>query len=419
MRIPGSIKRLIRNERGNVLVIGAAMMPFMIGSAALALDTIQMSLWKRQLQRAADSAALAGAYAMVQGKDLPAAVARDLQLNNDVTLFGPVSVENAPLGGRFAGDPRAVRVVLRSQRAMPFMAFFDQTPATIQTEATAASVYQGEHCMVSLEETAVTGITFTGNTNLTLGCGIATNSKAAHAVTAEGSARIVATPVSAVGGVPASGGYVSPTTLLPYSLKQPDPYASLPRQPSPPPACRPAIDVQPNRTETIQNDGCFKGMNVQGTLNLAPGVYYIDGSGGGDFDLGATGRVNGTGVTIILTSSTPTSPSSFATVSIHGNAVVNLSSPESGPYKGVLFYQDPRSPYDETVINGNASSVLEGGFYFPSHQLRFNGNAGLQTKCIQMVALRLLFSGNSKVENDCSENGGGHGFDTTFVRLVA
>ena len=419
MRIRGSIRRLIRDEGGNVLALGAAMMPFMIGTAALALDTIQMSLWKRQLQRAADSAALAGAYAMVQGKDHPAAVARDLQLNNDVALHGPARVENAPESGSYAGNPLAVRVVLTSQRIMPFMAFFDQTPATIAAEATAARVYQGQHCMVSLEETAVTGITFTGNTNLTLGCGIATNSKAASSIIADGSARIVATPVSGVGGVPASGAYVPPTKLLPYSLKQPDPYAGLPRQPSPPFICQAGLDLQPNRILSVETEGCFKGMKIQGTLNLAPGTYYIDGSGGSGLELGATARVNGTGVTIVLTSSTPTVPSSFATLSMHANAIVNLSSPTSGQYKGILFYQDPRTPYAETVVNGNSASVLEGGFYFPTHQLRFNGNTGLQTKCMQMVALRLVFSGNSNVQNDCPTSGGGRAFDSSFVRLVA
>ena len=412
------VRRLWKSERGNVLALGAAAMPLLIGSAALGIDTIQLGLWKRQLQRSADSAALASAFAMAQGKDVEAAARRDLALNDDVALSEAARIENAPEAGPFAGDLRAVRVVLQARRTMPFISFFDNSPATIAVEATAASVFQGEHCMISLEKTAVTGITFTGSTDLKLGCGVATNSKAAAAVVAEGSARVVATPVSAVGGVPASSRYVQPTRLFPYSLKQPDPYASLPRAPSPPTGCKPLVDVQPNRSEEIK-EGCYKGMSIQGTLSLAPGTYYIDGSGGKGFELGATARVNGSGVTIVLTSSTPTAASSFATASIHGNAVVSLSSPASGPYKGVLFFQDPRSPYEETVINGNAASTLEGGFYFPTHQLRFNGNAGLQTRCIQMVARRLLFSGSSSVENECPSTGGASAFDGRFVRLVA
>ena len=61
------LKKLRRNERGNVLILAGFAMPLIIGSAGLAVDTIQWAMWKRQLQRAADSAALAGVYATVQG----------------------------------------------------------------------------------------------------------------------------------------------------------------------------------------------------------------------------------------------------------------------------------------------------------------------------------------------------------------
>ena len=58
----GSMKRLWKDRRGNALAIAAAALPLLIGCAGLAADTIQWTLWKRELQRAADSAALAGVY---------------------------------------------------------------------------------------------------------------------------------------------------------------------------------------------------------------------------------------------------------------------------------------------------------------------------------------------------------------------
>jgi hypothetical protein len=36
-----------------------------------------------------------------------------------------------------------------------------------------------------------------------------------------------------------------------------------------------------------------------------------------------------------------------------------------------------------------------------------------------MVSRRLVFSGNSSVQNECPTNGGGRAFDANFVRLVA
>ena len=57
-----SFKKLWHDKRGNALVIAGAALPLVVGSAGLASDTIQWTLWKRQLQRAADSAAIAGVY---------------------------------------------------------------------------------------------------------------------------------------------------------------------------------------------------------------------------------------------------------------------------------------------------------------------------------------------------------------------
>ena len=58
-------KKLWRDKRGNALVMAGAALPLVLGSAGLASDTIEWALWKRQLQRAADSAATAGVYAIV------------------------------------------------------------------------------------------------------------------------------------------------------------------------------------------------------------------------------------------------------------------------------------------------------------------------------------------------------------------
>src|ERR1044072_5269401 len=58
----GSMKRLFKDRRGNALAIAGAALPLIVGAAGLATDTIEWTLWKRQLQRAADSAAIAGVY---------------------------------------------------------------------------------------------------------------------------------------------------------------------------------------------------------------------------------------------------------------------------------------------------------------------------------------------------------------------
>ena len=76
------LKRLWRDPRGNALLIAGAALPLVVGSAGLASDTIQWALWKRQLQRAADSAALAGVYAKFNAETVSSSVDTDLARNN-------------------------------------------------------------------------------------------------------------------------------------------------------------------------------------------------------------------------------------------------------------------------------------------------------------------------------------------------
>ena len=415
------LRRISKDKRGNVLAIGAASLPLLIGSAAIAVDSISLTLARRELQRAADSGALAGAHALVQEKAHDSSVDHDLTLNNRFSLSQKV-VENPPTKGSYSGSTQAVRVVLASDRPAPFMSFFSSGNRTVQVEATAAIVYTGKFCMISLEEGTTAGISFGGNTTLDLGCGVSTNSKAAIAISAGGSSTIIASPVAGMGGIPQSSSYAAGTRLMPYSPKQPDPYENLPI-PQVPSDCESSpLSVQPNSTVTvIPNETgvyCYKGgMDVKGTLNLAPGTYYLDG---GSFNANSNANITGTGVTIILTSSTAaTNPSSVASVDINGGATLNLSAPKDGTYGGVLMYQDPRAALGNTAkINGNSASSFEGGFYFPKAYMTFNGTTGMKTECLQLVARRLAFTGNSKVKNVCPEDSKSKAFDATFVRLV-
>src|SRR6476646_3597598 len=79
-------RKLWRDKRGNALLLAGAALPILVGAAGLANDTIQWTLWKRQLQRAADSAAIAGVYdrAAASGSTstVSATVSHDLTLNN-------------------------------------------------------------------------------------------------------------------------------------------------------------------------------------------------------------------------------------------------------------------------------------------------------------------------------------------------
>jgi Flp pilus assembly protein TadG len=408
------LHRLARCKRGNSLVIIAAAAPLLIGASAVGVDTIQLTLAKRQLQRSADSAAMAGAYNVAQGRGAASGVERDLALNNGMTLANVPVVENAPTVGSHAGDARAVRVVLTATRSVPFITFFTGEPMTVQVEATAAAVPNGRFCVISLESTAVTGITFGGSADIDLGCGVATNSSASSAVQVNGNPTVRATPISAVGGLPPASRFTGDTQILPYSPVQPDPFAQI-SDPVLPATCQNRVSIGPNDTATL-SPGCYRGMDLKGNVTLNPGVYYIDGD---SLSFGSQANVSGNGVAFVLTSRNAVSnPSSIADIDMNGGATLNLTAPTTGEYAGLLFYQDRRAPFQDSHINGNSSSRLDGSFYFPGQQLTFNGNTGMLVQCLRLVARRVAFSGNSNLVNTCPANSPQRGYEGVTIRLV-
>ena len=429
------LAELRADKSGNAMAICAAALPLMIGGVGLAVDTVQISLAKRELQRAADSAALAGAYAANRHGSAnaatrlafaQAAATRDLAVNNDESLSAAAVIQNSPATGAFAADIRAVRVQLSTSQTMSFLSLFDASPQAITVEATATSIRDGNFCMLSLEDGNAPGVTVGGNADIDLDCGIATNSTSTTAITADGSATIVASPIMAVGSVPPSSNYSSCTQLISNAPSQIDPFANVP---TPNPTnCRaePTQDdytISPTTTGYNATDRsiCFNGLNIKGTVNFnftEPTVVYING---GDLEFGAQAQVTGTNVTFVLTSTNATSdPTSVAGLKMNGGAEISITAPSTGPYARIAMYQDHRAAIGNTIrFNGGSGSVFNGAVYFPQAYFEYNGGADMRAQCLQLVARRLDFRGNGKITNNCTPGGPIDNFDATFIRLVA
>ena len=421
-----SINRLMKDKRGNVLIITGACLPLLVGSAGLATDTIQWVTWKRQLQRAADSAAFAGVYARMQDADISTAVDNDVVHNNktDISLLGTPEISYPADTSTYTF---AVKVKLQIQQKLSFSSLFLESAPVISAEGTAAVVPTGEYCVVSLESTSATGITATGSTSVDLGCGMITNSTSLDAAVSKGSSYVNASPIAAVGGIDTSGNWADGTDFLPFTIAQQDPFAKI--DANPPSSCAGGkLSVNPSSTKKVAHDSdpsknCYTGMDLKGDVEFAPGTYYISG---GDFNVNSGAKVIAKdGVTFILTNVSSSETATIGTVTINGGAEVQIEAPNSGDYAGIAFYQDRRAADDSSSsasspnkINGNSNSFYEGAFYFPKQQMTFNGTAGMKTACVQMVARRVYFSGNADISNTCDDDGGAHSFEGQHVRLV-
>lgn len=405
-----AFKKLWNSERGNALIIFGASLPMIMGAAGLASDTIQWTLWKRQLQRAADSAAFAGVYALNQNNsDMTAAQAVNLDLakNNTtkISLLGGYPQLAYPTG---TGYTDAVQVTLAIQKKLGFSSLFMSTPPTITTSATAALVEGDSYCVVALAPTG-SALIIGGSANVDMGCGAISNSTdPIESVGINGNAHhFAADPVAGVGGI--EGTVNGSPNLEPYALKMEDPYANLSTSVPSGTSC---TNFNSHVTTsggngngngnngggaTYLTPGCYSNFNPgNGTYNLQPGTYYLNNT---DLSLSGQTRLVGEGVTIILTGS---SPGSFT---MSGESSVDLTAPTTGTYANMLLIQSPNATAgNNNVINGDNASALDGAVYFPNGDLSFTGSNTQAFQCAMVVGYTVEFTGSTEVQNDLDPN---------------
>ncbi len=442
-------REIWEDKRGNALIIAAAALPLLLGSAGLATDTIQWALWKRQLQRAADSAAIAGVYDRYQHEGLTttteAAVNKDLGINNHtkIALVTGYPKITYPADDAAKKLTKQVKVELAVQRPLSFSSMFMTNPPLIRTSATAATVPGGDkYCVVSLEKGNKTGIQGSGNATVKTDCAWITNSISTNAAAGQGDAELWATAIAAAGGIQQSANW-HVGRYDPYVPALEDPYAKV----NPDPTDRadkcgtsslPAIEI-PNgggktKPTTMTFDaGCYSSITVASgeTITLNPGVYYI--SGGNVLIHGALIAKNG--VTIVLTNRDTSPTATIGSFDMQAGSTLDIEAPTTGNYAGIAIYQDRRAT-DKTVgggnitssspnkINGNSSQKVIGALYFPNQQLTYNGGGTAAAQCTQFVVRRIVFTGNNKTDvnqftSECADKGIKKVEASARVRLVA
>jgi Flp pilus assembly protein TadG len=438
----GFFKRLMKDCRGNMLVIAGASLPLLGGAAGLAIDTIEWSLWKRQLQRAADSGAISGVYdrnTAGNTSGTEAAVLHDLTLNHHTGI----AWVNAPAVTfpADAGDMRnQVQVVLTIRKQLPFSSMFMTSAPIIRATARAASVPgSDEYCVVSLENRASkSGIIIGGSSSIDMDCGMISNSPAVNSAMANGNASTVkASVIAAVGGVQSSSRWTVPK-YDPYVDPIVDPYLNVNPTAADVSSC---ASNPPALTESTANassltGGCFSSLSVGSnrSLTLGSGTYYITGknaSTAGNVTLQGTLTCNG--CTIVLTNKDISNPTAkIGTFDMNAQSLLNINPPTStsNKYRGIAVYQDrratePNGNASPNKFNGGGAQVVEGALYFPSQEISYSGNGTATAKCTRFVAKRVVFTGNNSTSNKFANgaNCGHVGLDPLGggrrVRLVA
>ncbi len=427
--MPGCRRRLAAwadDRSGTVTVTIALALSALVGFAALGTEVAGWYVTKRTMQGAADSAAYSAAMAKATGASAAAYVSEAngvaanysyVNGNNGVT----VTVNSPPTSGNHTTDTGAVEVIITRSKPLVLANLFLGASPTLQARAVAAPGASG--CVLALDQSAVTDVTDNGNTVLNLNdCNIYVNSPATNALRLVGGATINANAAYVHGNYTTSGQASLNTTAGTYTSAPvaQDPYADV-QIPSYS-GCNSnnySLTGGKSQTFTPGSSGVWVfcgGFDVKGnsSVTLQPGIYIIDG---GSFSIAGGSSVSGSGVTIILTSS---SGSGYTTASIAGGALVDVTAPNSGSLAGLAFFQDRNAPTSGSdSFTGGATQNVTGAIYFPNQNMTFAGGTTTGAKCTQLVALTLTFNGNATFNfgDDCAGTGV-RGIGTALVRLV-
>ena len=410
-------RRLWKDKRGNALLIATAFLPVLVGSAGLATDTIQWALWKRELQRAADSAAIAGVYDRVQNDgnsgQTNAAVTKDLGFNQQTGMALVAGYPQVTFPGDDANGTNQVRVVLAVKKRLAFSGMFMNAAPQIEAAATAAAVTSAmEICMLGLEKRASkSGIIIAGNAGVSSDCSLFSNSESTNqSIDKNGNPSVTAPSMGAAGAIQKSSSW-NVGEYRPYSPQIEDPFKDITPSPQEMKCAKKqqgnklvdqVLDETTDLSTAVDASGnkanCFSSLSVGSgkTLTLPSGTYYINGG-----DAFIQGALSCTACTIVLTNSDPTS-TAIGNFKVNASATVNMTAPTTGTYAGIAIFQDRRAKDSNSAnnqINGNSSSVINGSIYFPNQELIYNGTGNTAAVCTMFIAKRLIFSGDSGTTN--------------------
>lgn len=394
---------MLHDERGSVAIHIAIMMVVIIGMAALGIEIGFVLLKHREMQSAADGAAISGATALNAG--VPAdfrtealAVAAAGGFVNGVD-GATVTINSPPVSGSQAGNSNAVEVIVSQPQTLSLISLFRSGLFDVGARAV-ATIGGSSSCVLQLDGSASRAVEINNGAHVTLDqCNMAINSGASVALDMRGGAHLSAPTVSVVGGASVSNGaHVDPKDALKTGQSAvPDPYANV---------AIPSYYGCGNgdgRTYNYGNwtlmPGVFcNGVSFQNAANVTmmPGVYIIDR---GTFLVGGGTKLTGDGVTIVLTSSTG---SNYATIDIGNGAHVSLAAPTTGPTAGLVFFGDRRAPAgNDNVFQGGVAANLVGAIYFPSQHVTWNNGSGNTSQCTELIAGTIDFEGGAKFQNNC------------------
>jgi Flp pilus assembly protein TadG len=449
------------DHRGTVAALTAIGMVVLFGFGGLAVDIGAWLNATRAIQAAADQAAYSAATAA--GQNFCPNDTATLQARAIAASRGFVDGQASTTLSVTCPSADTFKVTISRVQPMWFSRLFLNTGPTATRSANARTAgKKTDLCILALDGTNISEgriggdsnvFAAQGSANVNVNCGIAVDSSSAYSLQAgSNSASITATEIYMVGDAqPQSNGYtpnltvtgcstcdpvIPPNQILKYQRAVSDPYANrtVPAHSCPSGAAAVTVSgstLSPsigNGSPTSSTVGVFCGGLVipsGSTVTVNCGTYVIAGGGNSGLAIAQNASVTqssgcSAGVTFILTNSNP-GANDYASVNYSGNnsGQLVLTAPSTGPYGGLVFFQDRNAPAPTSAeitnstscgggskqnkFAGQARIALTGALYFPSQSLCYAGgsNTDNTNRCTQIIAYNIIFTGNPYIKSQC------------------
>ncbi|RIK43475.1 MAG: hypothetical protein DCC58_09530, partial [Chloroflexi bacterium] len=302
---------------GQALIIFALFSLVLVGSMALSVDAGYIMAERRQVQSAADAAALAGAKAVMDNKSSSEILgaAQEYGAFNASVPASNVTVSRPPSSGSHAGDNKYVQVTVTKDVQRFFLGAIYTGSWSVSATSVAGVETEGLNATILALNSSAGGLNTSGSTYLeAIGGSIHSN----YEIRTSGSTVLKASEkVSANDGIKTSGSttITSGAGTVPNGPEIPDPLLTLLSPPSLPSAPgNPVATVSPTSYRFTGGAGISIGGGNTGQIVMnAGGTYnFVGGSG------------------ISIGGSTPTFTMQSGSYSFTGGAGININGTAPG-----------------------------------------------------------------------------------------
>ena len=369
--------RKLKNESGQAMVLTLLSMTALLGFVGFATDVGVLLREKRNMQTAADSAAIAAAQELNYG-DMTAA-ANGAAAQNGVTIGtngGTVTVNSPPKSGAYAGLNGYAEAIVSQNQSTTFMNVFNFASMNVAARAVATNSGSASCCVCVLSQSAPDAMDLQGSFDVTApACGVMVDSNATDALQfTGGGGSLTAGSVGVVGG---DGGQTGDSTPAPVTniAQFSDPLGTVVApNPSTMTCTTPVGGIL---TGTI-SAGCYSapagGAITLDNATLNSGTYVFTGN---VVLQGNVETVQGGGTTLDIA----TGALSESTAGTY----LDLVAPTSGPYNGIAIMEPAPNTNLMLFDFGYSSGLIDGIIYAPDAELELHDSGGDKVGGLQLI----------------------------------